>query len=304
MMDIRITSTDYSQPEGPQPAADYSWRPPSPPRIYIPPVNEERDNFLRLYEAVDPKDPMNEDLKQLQHFISTQQSYVPAPYRSWKYSDRRCAQAMLPFLYLGPSSAAKDIEVLKSEGFTMLLVIRDTAMAHARILSGERVAQQLGIQAASIDVSGNQELIAAFPRAVETINKHIINVFKRSGYQRWGKVLVFCESGNERSACIIAAYIMHMHGTGVVETIQFIHQRRFCVALDDEHKNLLLSYNHILSAQRDVLRTQTILNQPVPENSMLCTKRRRSMEEDVDMDDEDADDEARFRGRSGFVPFL
>lgn len=183
----------------------------------------------------------------------------------WKYEDRRKAQEILPFLHLGPSSAARDESFLKEEGITMVLAIRNTQSALARLL-GSKVAEALGLEVKAIDVDGNMELIAAFNNGVDSINAHLSNVYNLS-YQgvppviggqprRSGKVLVFCESGNERSASMVAAYIMAMFRKDLVQTLQIIQAKRFAVAFDDSLRFLLMTYSDILSAKRDVIQAE------------------------------------------------
>jgi serine/threonine/tyrosine-interacting protein len=254
--------------------------------------------------------------------IVTEGDHVAVATREWKYDWRRKAQPILAFLHLGPSAAARDTQYLKSEGITMLLVIRDTRSALASLLSGEKVANQLGIEAAAIDVSDYQELIAAFPRAIQTINNHLISEYRKylpSGFNQenpprktWGKVLVFCESGNERSAEVVAAYLMSMYGLDLITAIQYIQTQRFCVAFDDNMKNLLFNYQQLLEAKRTVAgatgATDTRQVSNGNNNGISPPKVKRGREEvdidDGDMDLDDADDEARFMGRSSFVPFV
>lgn len=224
---------------------------------------------------------------------------------------RRQAQPILPFLYLGPSAAARDIDALKREGITMLLVIRSTMTAAAKLLSGEKVANQLGIEATAVDVAWNPELIAAFPQIVKIINDHLVSVYRQPSSQglgasnttsstSQGKVLVFCESGNERSATVVAAYLMAMHDLDVVSAIQFVQSQRFCVAFDDSLKNLLYNYQQLLEAQKSVSVAQDQQRAP-----SVGAKRSRddSMEEDDDMDLDLVADVERFRGRNGFAAF-
>lgn len=227
--------------------------------------------------------------------------------KDWKYEWRRRAQSILTFLYLGPSSSARDLEALKTEGITLLLVIRNTMMAQASMLSGEKVAKQLGIEAAAVDVAGNQELIAAFPRAIKIINDHLISSYRhlvrpdddQTSRTTWGKVLVFCESGNERSAAVTAAYLMHMFGLGMVAAIQYVQSQRFCVAFDDGLKNLLQSYGDILSAQKVVLAPQLIATSA----SGAGKRRRDEDDDDTDMDVDYSGDVERFADRGAFAPF-
>ncbi|RDW91956.1 hypothetical protein BP5796_01350 [Coleophoma crateriformis] len=283
-------------------AAEYSYRPPSPPHIHVPPHREDEDIILPAYALVDGESITNDDLK-----ILTQGNHIAKPHANWRYEERREAQAILPFLYLGPSVAARNISALQKEGITMLLVIRDTVMAQAKFLSGDKVAAQLGIESTTVDVSGQQELIAAFPRAIKVINDHLISVYRKSDMRKWGKVMVFCESGNERSASVVAAYIMQMHNVELVEAIQYIQSQRFCIALNDEHKNLLYSWQQLLEARRHVSQAQTSVQQSATTHTLTpkCKRGRRDLDdEDMDMDPDRADDEARFEGRAAFKPFL
>jgi serine/threonine/tyrosine-interacting protein len=187
-----------------------------------------------------------------------------------------------------------------------LLAIRNTATAQARLLSGEKVANQLGIASSTVDVEGNQQLIAAFPKAVKTINDHLIYMhrLRQSGAtQMSGKVLVYCESGNDRSASVVAAYIMATFSMDMVHTIQFIQSHRYCVALDEALKLLLQSYEQLLQAQSSVSLARQ--STPVPSN-INRTAAKRGRDDFTNEDDMDADmddDVARFGNRSTFAPF-
>lgn len=177
------------------------------------------------------------------------------------------AQQVLPFLYLGPMSAAKDRDFLQREGITMVIAVRNTMSAQAKLLTSKAV-QELGINTRMIDVTGNQELIAAFPRAIEAINSHLSAMYQQDQVRPAqaattgqvhlrstpGKVLVFCESGNERSATLVTAYIMAMYATDLIKAIQIVQAQRFAVAFDDSLRNLLLTYETILKAKRDVVQ--------------------------------------------------
>jgi len=304
-------------------ASAYSWRAPSPPRILVPPTVCDQDITLPAYKGIGGQDITREDLK-----IITQGQHVAVDNtQHWQYEWRRKSQSILPFLYLGPSSAARNIDALKEQGITMLLVIRDTMTAQARLLSGDKVAKQLGIDASAVDVAGNQELIAAFPRAIKIINDHLISIYRQQAVSgtnttdgiitinqqtfQQGKVFVFCESGNERSACVVAAYLMVMYGLDLVAAIQYVQSQRFCVAFDDGLKNLLFSYQDILEAQRNVseFRKQEQEQSELHAGSKAGGKRGRveMIAEDMDMDEghlDKMDDEGRFEGRDGFVPFF
>jgi serine/threonine/tyrosine-interacting protein len=229
------------------------------------------------------------------------------PNRDWKYEDRRNAQKILPFLFLGPSSAARDIEYVRKNKITLLLAIRNTATAQARLLSGAKTANELGIASDHVDVEGNQQLIATFPKAVKIINDHLIHMYHQresDSAPMSGKVLVFCESGNERSAAVLAAYIMSNFSMSMIETSQFLQSQRFCVSFDDGLKSLLQSYEDLLSAKSTVALARA--SAPHTNNTQFATVKRGRDDyaDEDDMDFDMDDDRARFDNRSTFAPFV
>ncbi len=308
--------------------APYVAKPPSPPYIHVPTVIQETSiSIVPSYEDVDATSLTTEDLD----IITQNRAHVAYEGQTpWKYESRRLAQPVLDFLYLGPSSAARDREFLKEHGITMMLAARDSMMAEARLMSVDRTAQSLGLAYEYIDVSGNQELIRAFPLAIEKINNHLLSVYRSqailtdapqqlpdgqmaidSSQFRRGKVLVFCETGNHRSAAVVAAYIMTVFGMGLVKTLQFVCMQRFCVNFDEEAKNWLRSYEDILSAKRMVfrsLREQTATRgTPAPRNPA-----KRGIEETMEKGDERIEpasgngvqlDMERYTDRPAFTPF-
>ena len=249
----------------------------------------------------------------------------------WVYEQRRNAQQILPFLYLGPMSAARDRDFLLREGITMVLAVRNTMSAQAKLL-GSRAAQDLGIATRMVDVAGNQELIAAFPRAIEVINAHLTAMYQHEQLRITqggsstqghlptapGKVLVFCESGNERSATLVTAYIMAMYSTDLIKAIQIVQAQRFAVAFDDSLRNLLSTYEIILRAKRDVVQADSHFaglrdrlggrEQNGCGNERFGKSSKRTLddayEEEMDMDEEDQNlDYGRFERRGGSAPF-
>ena len=127
----------------------------------------------------------------------------------------------------------------------MMMAIRDRNSAAQGFYNGAKVLQQLGIPTMFIDVDGNQELIRKMPEAISTINDHLVQQYRFQGglskpaapgtapgtAQIWGKVLVFCESGNERSPAVVTAYLMAMYQMDIVTAVQYIQQQRFCASI-------------------------------------------------------------------------
>ncbi|OKL63725.1 hypothetical protein UA08_00821 [Talaromyces atroroseus] len=216
-----------------------------------------------------------------------------APRAEWTYSMRREAQQVLPFLYLGPASVARDKKFVKDEGITLLLSIRDKRAAIVRLLSGTKVAEELGVQSDSVDVDSDQELIALYPQAIRRINQHISSGAS-AGSDLPPRVLVFCESGNSRSASVVIAYLMSMLNMDMAAAMWAVHHRRFCIDVDDSMRLLLLSFQSILDAKREVAeaRRQESQQASLAVNPISChshghggchlTKKRSFIEYDDD----------------------
>ena len=283
------------------PAQLWSHRMPSPPRLVVPPPALATNGLPDLQVVKDATIDFGASGFNNTEFLRTvtYNNFVTKnAMLEWKYEHRHKAQAVLPFLYLGPSSAARNDEFLKSEGITMVIAVRNAMSAQARLL-GSKAAEALGLQYAAIDVCGNQELIAAFPQGIQVINEHLAHIYQlnQSGHppviagtpKKNGKVLVFCESGNERSASLVAAYLMAMYSKDVVTTIQIVQAQRFAVAFDDSLRNLLLTYEDILKAKRDVntVKDMDLATQQSSNAGQGATDRKikRSHEEIVDEED-------------------
>jgi serine/threonine/tyrosine-interacting protein len=324
-----------------EPTSAYTHSIPAPPRILVPPP-AWAPNALALLTLQNPHSPVSDEVRNTEFLSRVTSGDFSAPKSplEWRYEWRRRAQRVLPFIHLGPIGATKDRDFLKHEGITLLLAVRDTRSAQAKLLDGKKVAAELGIASLAVDVDGNQELIAAFPHAVRLINDHLSEVYTQHcqaqalptvanghlitdcGHTRTGKVLVFCESGNERSAAVVAAYVMTMYGLDLIRAIQVVQSQRFCAAFDDDMKNLLFSYMTILMAQRDVAQSAGIpvwavgpesdnkashaMGQRFSRGVSRAAKRSVDKAYDTEMECGDVEgqiDRDRFDKREGYAPF-
>ena len=309
------------------PAQAWSQRLPSPPRINVPPplLNVHGLPDLNIAQGSVDFDASGFEnaafLKRVTHGnVITHNNMI-----DWRYEQRHQAQQILSFLFLGPVTAARDATFLQKAGITMVLAVRNTLSAQARLL-GSKAAANLRIQSAAVDVAGNQELIAAFPTAINIINNHLSEMYdlqaqahgsseQAGGGSSPGKVLVFCESGNERSAALVTAYIMAMYSMDIVKAIQLVQAERFAISIDDATRNYLETYNTILQAKRDVIKQQSDYRASTISNGLYNHTLRphqngkRSLDETYDDGDVHMrggmgnDDRERFEQRDGLAPF-
>jgi len=304
----------------------YSYRVPTPPRIVVPPPSLNANALPEFNLSTIQNQSFLKNIS-YNHLVETN-GYV-----EWSYERRREAQMVLPYIYLGPLVSAKDRTFLRREKITMLLGIRQRHSFESKLMNGAlRVADELGIPYSTIDLADYQELIAAFPRVTADITAHMRQVHQKYQLQQtysglntsateqelpsMGKVLVFCESGNERAAGVVAAYLMEMHSdVDYVKAMQLVQAQRFCVNFDDGMKRLLQCYWDILQARRMCEDAHKTVGWQVPVGGAAYKRggSKRGLErdeEDMAVDSEmagvgsqGADDRDRFDGRQ-FVPFV
>jgi serine/threonine/tyrosine-interacting protein len=300
---------------GAQASAPYDRRRPSPPFIHIPPhgtttSGEPMAGLMPSYENVGSTQLTRHDLE-----IITQNAIQIAQDRSsdWSYEQRRRAQPLLDFLYLGPNSVIRDLAFLEHAGITLIMVVRDSRMTNTRLASLDKARRALNIQHHYVDFQGNEQLIGMFPGVIRIINDHLLSIHHTGAggtNARRGKVLIACETGNERSATLAAAYIMAMFNADMITTLQFISVQRFCCCLDEDVKRKLQCWEDLLHAQSQVAAQNRSVEgtQHLPSNVQHA---KRHIDEVVGMSQElvtdqdmDMTDEDRFTGRAAFVPFV
>ncbi|KAJ6445026.1 fmi2 protein [Purpureocillium lavendulum] len=315
-------------------SAPYTYHAPSPPMIEIPimqpsiPGREPVLNLMPSFENVDPAQLSSDDLT-----LITRNTTQIATDRActWTYEQRRQAQSILDFLYLGPTSVARDHAFLLREGITMIVVARDARMNHAKLRSVENASRDLGVGACYLDIDGPQGMIPSFPHAMRAINDHLLAVYHAQAKDRdgngqmlvdgsrfrRGKVLVCCESGNDRSAAVVAAYIMAVFGKGMIQTLQFVGIQRFCCCFDEDTKRTLQSWEDILRARSNVAQNQRSSTGSADDTRLDygqtgAAKAKRRVDDMMSMDDESGGagetgaqlmDLERFIDRGPFVPF-
>lgn len=272
---------------------DYAYRVPTPPRIVVPPPALNADALPDIQLGASSVLPTPGDA--YTNLITSNVIF------EWTYERRREAQMILPYLYLGPMTVAKNEEWMRTAGITMVLGVRQKHEFNFKLMEAAlRRVQAAGIEARTVDLANNQDLIHAFPETTAMINSHLARVHTATG--QLGKVLVFCESGNERSAGVIAAYLMETHeNVDYIKAMQLCQAQRFCVNFDDAMKRLLQGYWDILCARRSVAadRRQSVQNG--------AARSKRGLDRDDDDNDErmdgmQEDDLERFGGRT-FRPF-
>jgi serine/threonine/tyrosine-interacting protein len=190
--------------------------------------------------------------------LDTEKLQVPHQTMEWKYEQRRSAQNITPFLFLGPKTVAQNTDWIRQKGITMMISVRDVHASKllARLLDPAILPSSIGIQTLTLDLNPSFDLMSKLSSTIKAINNHLEqsckSILPSSIEEVPAKVLVFCESGNERSAAFVAAYLMVFYGVDAITAVQVVQAQRFCITIEDNLKLMLHNFQEILQAQRDV----------------------------------------------------
>lgn len=301
---------------------EYSYRLPTPPRIVVPPPTLSTE-VPELHVSETDAGAQEDDTAFLKE-MNLDSIIAKNTLLDWAYERRRQAQMILPWLYLGPLTSAKDREWLKSAGITMVLAIRSRTNT---MMGAMQAAKEVCMQVQSVEAASYYDLIGQLPNTTMMINRHVAKVRRMtevSGTPQLGKVLVFCESGNEKSAAVVAAYLMEiLDDFDFIKAMQICQAQRFCVNFDDSIKNILQNYWDIVVARRSVAKSRSALlsstalasdlqqlaqqnpqQLQAPQRPTLKNKRSLELDDDTDMSDGgDPSDVLRFTDRD-VTPFM
>lgn len=179
---------------------------------------------------------------------------------SWSYDDRNSAQDIVPFLFLGPSVAAKDHEFLDKNNIDLIIAVRSAQMVRRRpnMLHPDAMGTSTGRKTATLDIDTPYDFIRNVRPAIRMIVDHLEascqdQVTESSDVP--AKVLVYCENGNERSAVLVIAVVMVVYALEAYEAFQLVQSRRFSVGIDEGMKRMLTDFDAVLKAERQVATT-------------------------------------------------
>ncbi|KAF8435861.1 hypothetical protein BGX38DRAFT_1061376, partial [Terfezia claveryi] len=144
----------------------------------------------------------------------------------WTYENRRQAQQVLPWVWLGSMTATRNKELLSQRRITLLIAVRSSMTAKAKLMGGS-------VEPKHCSQFPYQPPVCVLPVLQEALNPYPLDI------PCPGSTLVFCETGNEKSAVVVASYIMHHYEASLVQACQVVQGRRFSVAFDDIHKYAL-----------------------------------------------------------------
>lgn len=234
----------------------------APPRVTIPPPDLDiHDGRLCFHVPFTPFEQISNTygspgfLNTLTAGHKLEMDHVMA---SWNYEMRRTAQCILPFLLLGPSSVARDADFVRAKGISLMVSVRRSGAVQSRpkFLDPATFPTSTGLATLKLDFDTLNDFIPNLRAVVRAINDHLEASSSKTPVEEVSdiraRVLIFCESGNDRSPVLAAAYLMAVFGIDAFSAIHIVQSQRYCITISDEMKHMLLDLQQIISAERQV----------------------------------------------------
>lgn len=230
----------------------------------------------------------------IQQLLVTRPGKLESIASKWEFDKRRNAQAILPYLFLGPSTAMRDSAFLDDAGITFLLAVRSSyaVQSHPNYLNPATYSTAVNRQTATFDLDHPFDFITRIKPAIRLLVDHLeanTTTPITSIDDVRARVLVCCESGNDRSATFVVAFLMLVYGFDNSTAIQLVHSQRFSISLNDGMRRMLGDFNDLLAAERQVAQTHSATKHdslPHQQPAPLTKSKKRGF---ASYDDEDED---------------
>lgn len=277
---------------------EYTYRMPEFPKLGIPHLNSSEAIQIGPVS-------LNPHLYNVDYFnsISPIECHPDKPY-AWDYEARRQMQEILPFLYLGPASAVP--QFLQHEGASLLIGVQLKGINF--IGRAVQAGQKHNVTTHTIMVGTPNDLISNFQTTTKLINDHI-NTLSQTIPPTLPKILVFCETGSEKSAAVVAAYLAETYSSLDMKlAMRICISRRFSCNFGNL-TNLLDTYEQLLNARNTLspsLDGQMTVPEPIQRvrTPDMNNNFRRGRDQFLhNVDDEEYADRERFKDRIGPQPF-
>ena len=285
-----------------------------PPNTILEPADFNNDDgILRLRchpFALHSSTYGNPDLLRTISALPLPQVSYTASKHGWDYKKRHEAQAILPFLYLGQSTNARDANYLRNNGITMVIAVRSAQSARARPkgLNPAQFPSCAGLETTTFDVDSPYDVITRIKPVLEMMTNHLERrtdgIVIRGLDNVGGRILVFCETGNERSPVLVAAYLMLLYGISWSESLNYIMAHRFSVCLSSGMNEMLKTWEGMLQAESQIAAAVHNNNGSVSSTELKTNNKmnKRSIDDAYDSD-ETMTDEHEVGLRPGIAPF-
>lgn len=161
-------------------------------------------------------------------------SLLPAFSGQWSYDDRHNCQEIVSRVWLGPHTAAKLSNLHQEIGVTDIVYVRSSSSGPERDLLRPRssVHRSFEVDIRDDGVSSCQKIFSLF---VDSLSRILLE-------SETNVVLVLGLTGMNRSASLLAAFLIRAHGMDATQASQYLMTRRRCVAISVTLRRQLVEF--------------------------------------------------------------
>lgn len=226
-------------------------------------------------------------------------------HRTWDYKHRREAQRVLRYLYLGPVTSARDEKFLRSAHITMAVSVRPLIVTNLQpgYMAPSRMNTLKDCETTTFDFDSTFTFTSNLASTMQTVTNHIERLTPSNKRpETKARILVFCDTGNERSITFIAAFLMIIYGISASTALDVIQSYRYSMSPSFETHLVLDTLQDILSAQRHsaAAKYHDSMSCAVQPYQPSSSSQKRGME---DMDDDEHLMDSEMLSRPGVAPF-
>ncbi len=154
----------------------------------------------------------------------------------WSYEDRNTCQEIVSRVWLGPHSVGRMTDMLETEiGVTDIVYVRSRGSSRERDLLQPRSlssSRSHVIELNDDEVSSCQRIFSLFVDLLNTILKE----------SERNTVLVLGLTAMNRSASLMAAFLIRTHGMNTFQATQYLMTRRRCIAISPSMRRQLVEF--------------------------------------------------------------
>ena len=310
---IKELTTPPHRDHGAKPALPYTGTMPERPSEFLRPHEGRQPHELEKvasHDFADPPKALGDELFNITHHLG-HMPCEPDVLDMWEFDHRRYAQPILNHIHLGPFVMGNDLQYLKQNGISFVLRIQKWKYQRPGPSIKERIVIDSGVKTLVEQILTEEELLSRLPELIDVMNQHLLDVYRSladfadlEGAFNIPKVMVTCETGNDLSAMLVAAYIMAVYGKTRNDTCNWIQRRRVSSAFNVDVMRALGTWQDILVARAAV---RCNVPNPQPPVHPACKRRHVEDEDDVDQDLPDAraaGSYSQWEGSRTYTPFV
>ena len=166
---------------------------------------------------------------------------------SWSYDDRATCQQIVPRVWLGPHGILKNDQLLSKLGITYVFLVRSSGTGRERSLLDPSASP---IPSSVIELDDNGVVSCQKP-----FTFFVIQLREKLEENETNNVVIVGLAGINRSASLLAAFLISQHQLSVEDAMKTLTDRRRCVSVSPSLRRQLVEFSVTCSTRGQFLES-------------------------------------------------